>query len=280
MTLIELLVTIGVIGLLLAVLLPAVQSARGSARRMQCQNRIRQISLACHAHEDTFAKLPAGTSLEPGSSYLSWCTQILPFLEQDAWFDEVQASLNRSPDVFSAADHPLFQSANPRFSCPSDGRLRRPGISENTGTLAGLLSYQGCNGINHERQDGVLFGGSAIAWNEVVDGLSNTILLGERPPSPANDYGWWYAGVGLGDGTLDHTLGVREKGFSIYLDSDSNCSDNYYRPGDLFDECSASHYWSLHPGGANFAMCDGSVRFIAYADAKILGRMATRHGGD
>lgn len=275
-TLVEVLVVIAIISVLIGLLLPAVQAAREAARRVQCQNKVHQIALALHMHADTEGNLPPGTDLTPQARYLAWCVPILPYLEQRAAFEKAQASLERSRDVFYVADHPLLQSVNLAFSCPSDGRTHDLAVAEESGNLVGLLSYLGNNGSNHSEHDGVLFGGSDVSWSQITDGLSNTLLIGERPPSPGNDYGWWYAGVGTGDGTLDHTIGVQETVFSRF--AATNCKTNYFRRGHVSDECSVSHYWSLHAGGSNFAMCDGSVRFIAYGEAQALDQLATRSG--
>lgn len=278
-TLIELIVVIGIIAILVGLVLPAVQAARATARRLQCQNKVRQVTLALHSHTDIFSALPAGTELQDEAKYLAWCGRILPFLEQQNTYSEFQSSLQLSRDLFSVADHPLFQAVNPAFSCPEDSRTLQPAIAEDSGKLVGLLSYLGCNGTNHDQRDGVLFGGSDVSWRAISDGLSNTLLVGERPPSPGNDYGWWYAGVGNGDGTLDHTLGMRENTFSRF--ATAACEPNNFRRGEIMDECSTSHFWSLHTGGANFGLCDGSVRFFSFTqNDDILVSLATRDRGE
>jgi prepilin-type processing-associated H-X9-DG protein/prepilin-type N-terminal cleavage/methylation domain-containing protein len=275
-TIIEVLVCVAITGSLIGLLIPAIQSARQSARNTACQNKMRQLAIALHAHSDTFGKLPAGTELSSDSRYLSFGVRILPFLEQNNIYEVAQASLRRSSDVFSPTDHPLLQMANPSFTCPQDSRVNETALAVNTGKLVGLLSYLGSNGTNHIQQNGVLFGGSKISLRHITDGTSNTLLLGERPPSAGNDYGWWYAGVGNGDGTLDHTLGSKETIFSRFLTA--TCEPNHFRLGSLTNECSTSHFWSLHPGGANFAFCDGSIRFLSYGSSEVIPLLSSRNG--
>jgi prepilin-type processing-associated H-X9-DG protein len=102
-------------------------------------------------------------------------------------------------------------------------------------------------------------------------------LFGERPPSPLNDYGWWYAGVGTGDGALDHTLGLAE----THLNQYGNCRQqaSKFQVGNIREECDAAHFWSLHGGGAHFARADGSVAFYSYSGADILAPLSTRDEG-
>jgi hypothetical protein len=117
--------------------------------------------------------------------------------------------------------------------------------------------------------------------NDVVDGSSNTLLLGERPPSPDFRYGWWYAGVGQRlTGSADIILGVREQ--NIMLISNGSCPPGAYTfaQGTIDEPCDMFHYWSLHPGGANFLVCDASVRFLPYTADPLMPALATRAGGE
>jgi len=113
---------------------------------------------------------------------------------------------------------------------------------------------------------------------EILDGLSNTVMVGERPPSADNRFGWWYAGVGQhATGSGDMVLGVRE-----CLDTDEPCpkGPNHFRLGTDRDVCHFLHFWSHHSNGANFCFADGSVRFLAYGADAVLPALATRAGNE
>ena len=280
-TLVELLVVIGVVAILLALLLPAVQAARGAARRTACQNQLRQIALAAHSHVDARDRLPAGT--DPGTSatpYRGWLVSLLPFLEETATANLVAAEYRASPDPFDMATHPTFSTPIALFACPEDARASIAQPVPRYRMIAGLSSYLGSSGRDATAQDGVLYAGSATRFADVLDGVSKTLLAGERPPSPKFDLGWWYAGMGVGvDGALDHTVGTASTDRNPF----GGCGDPVYpfQPGRLKDECSANHFWSLHPGGGgHFAFLDGAVRFFTYDAAAVLVDLSTRAGGE
>jgi prepilin-type processing-associated H-X9-DG protein len=136
-------------------------------------------------------------------------------------------------------------------------------------------------GTDHLAHEGVLWGGTSRRFGDVADGLSNTLMLGERPPAGDFWYGWWYAGFGMGGtGALDAMLGVREvKARAPYT---GNCERGpyHFRATEPADKCAVFHFWSFHPGGAHFAMCDGSVHFLAYSADAILPALATRAGNE
>ena len=280
-TLVELLVVIGVVAILLALLLPAVQAARGAARRTACQNQLRQIALAAHSHVDARDRLPAGT--DPGTSatpYRGWLVSLLPFLEETATANLVAAEYRASPDPFDMATHPTFSTPIALFACPEDARASIAQPVPRYRMIAGLSSYLGSSGRDATAQAGGLYAGSATRFADVLDGVSKTLLAGERPPSPKFDLGWWYAGMGVGvDGALDHTVGTASTDRNPF----GGCGDPVYpfQPGRLKDECSANHFWSLHPGGGgHFAFLDGAVRFFTYDAAAVLVDLSTRAGGE
>lgn len=121
-----------------------------------------------------------------------------------------------------------------------------------------------------------------MRFTDITDGTSNTLLVGERPPSKDLWYGWWYAGFGAGgNGTADMVLGVRENippGDAFIPDCGGLPAR--FAPGRIDNMCDAFHYWSLHSGGANFLFADGSVRFLAYSADAVLPALATRAGGE
>jgi prepilin-type N-terminal cleavage/methylation domain-containing protein/prepilin-type processing-associated H-X9-DG protein len=281
-TLVELLVVIGVMSILLALLLPAVQAARGAARRTACQNQLRQIALAAHTHVDARGRLPAGTDPDTSATpYRGWLVPLLPFLEETATANLAAEEYRASLDPFDMASHPTFSKPIALFACPEDARASIAQPVPRYRMIAGLTSYLGSSGRDATLHDGVLYSGSATRFADVLDGVSRTLLTGERPPSTKFDLGWWYAGmgVGVGDGALDHTVGTASTDRSPY--GLCRAATYPFQPGSLTDECSANHFWSLHPGGGgNFAFLDGAVRFFSYDAATILVDLSTRAGGE
>src|SRR5262249_19229050 len=123
---------------------------------------------------------------------------------------------------------------------------------------------------------------SKVRSGEITDGLSNTLMASERPPSTDLRYGYWYAGAGQGvSGSGDMLLGVAEINV-LRRGNSSTCPRGPYAfsPGDLRNQCDMFHFWSLHSGGAHFLFADGSVKFLSYSAAPILPALASRAGGE
>jgi prepilin-type processing-associated H-X9-DG protein len=141
-------------------------------------------------------------------------------------------------------------------------------------------AYVGVWGTSSLVRDGCLYVDSKIRLADVSDGLSSTLLVGERPPSADLRLGWWYAGWGQNkDGSAEMVLGVNEiKTATRYR----QCPPGPYSfgPGAIADDCDAFHFWSMHKGGAHFAFADGSVRFLRYSADHIMSALATRAGGE
>lgn len=178
--------------------------------------------------------------------------------------------------------HPALGRVMPAFSCPADDRTSTASTlptHQKLGPIA-MSSYLGISGTASHLRDGVLFSTSKTELVHITDGTSQTLLIGERPPSVDLRFAWWYAGYGLdGGGKLEHHLGVAERrGRRAY----HGCGEGPYAfgPGDLKQHCDAFHFWSPHSGGANFAFADGSVHFLRYSAAAVLPALATRAGGE
>lgn len=282
-TLVELLVVIFIIGLLIALLLPAVQAARETARRMSCQSQAKQIALALHQYHDSHSALPPGKSTDRiGNKQIHafWLLHVLPYIEQDAVANESQIEFAAQPNAFRPYPHATQYAVVRLFACPSDDRVREAQWTHQNRIVA-LTSYVGNVGSDYRAKNGVLFADSATTFGFITDGTSNTLLFGERPPSADFWYGWWYAGFGQnGEGAPDSLLGAAE--FNDGANYLEGCGPGPHRfgPGKFRDMCATLHYWSPHPGGANFAMADGSVRFITYSAADLLPKLATRAGAE
>jgi prepilin-type processing-associated H-X9-DG protein len=149
---------------------------------------------------------------------------------------------------------------------------------------AALTSYVAVNGTNQLRYDGILHVNGCVRVTDVVDGTSNTIMVGERPPTPDLLWGWWFAGIGEWPwfGVPDIVLGIEEIDVNDPPQTEYEPHE-FYRPGHLSDPnyYHRWHYWSLHTGGCNWLLGDGSVHFITYSAGKTtLSAMATRSGGE
>lgn len=284
-TLIELLVACAVMGILAGIVLPAVQKVREAARRTECVNNLRQVAIAIMNFESTRQKLPTGITtydaLPHGST--TWLAQILPYVEQQNVWDQAVSDYNVDANPFQT--HIGMRTIVPTYQCPSDPASGKVHWTHNNQIVA-TTSYLGVNGTDFTARNGVFFLNSAIRMGDVSDGTSNTLMLGERPPSADLWYGWWYAGRGQsGSGSPDMILGVREintppaSGETNYLES---CPYGPYRftPGKSGQQCDTLHFWSFHPSGANFALCDASVHFVHYGADDIMPQLATRAGDE
>lgn len=284
-TLIELLVVIAVIAVIIGLLLPAVQSVRHAAARTDCQNRMKQLSLALHHHHDAHHTLPVGhrslltRDLRP---YTGWTMDLLPYIEQENLAAEVIPAFRISPLPFLNPPHAHRATVVRAYTCPTDPRVNSPQVSLRTQSRVAFTSFLGVSGRDYRSKDGVFLQDQRFGLNAVTDGTSSTLMIGERPPSADYQFGWWYAGAGQQlSGSADLILGVREQNLQPIV-SGSTCGVGAYpfRASRFSDQCGMFHFWSPHPGGANFAFCDGSVHFLRYSANDLLPALASRAGGE
>jgi prepilin-type N-terminal cleavage/methylation domain-containing protein/prepilin-type processing-associated H-X9-DG protein len=280
-TLIEILVVISIIALIIAFLLPAVQSAREAARRTQCVNNMKQLALALQTYHSVYNSFSPGyisqvqsvTDRDEFGSGWAWGTAILPYLEQQ----NLYSCLNQNAQILDTASLTLRTTLNSTFLCPSTNAtpafslnllasIPQPkldlGVSHYVAS-AGQLQISVSSGVNN----GVFFRNSQVGLSSITDGSSTTLLIGERSRNVA-DATW--TGV-LPNGVYSFAIlctaptwnvGLCGHTGAMVLGSTGPMSgvDSIYPPDskDAFFES----FWSYHPTGANFAFCDGSVRFI------------------
>jgi prepilin-type N-terminal cleavage/methylation domain-containing protein len=212
-TLLELLVVIAIIGVLIGLILPAVQKVRERAYRVQCTNNVKQLGLALHQYHDLYRSFPPGVSYRNGKDpypHLSWLARLLPYIEQDELWRLTQAAYQQDKWPGHNPPHVGLDTVIPLFCCPSDPRTQS--AEEAPPYHVAFTSYLGVLGQNLDTKDGILFLDSRIRLADVPDGSSQTLIVGERPPSADLQYGWWCAGVGQAgnSGSGDMVLGVRE----------------------------------------------------------------------
>jgi prepilin-type N-terminal cleavage/methylation domain-containing protein len=210
MTLTEVLVVMAIIAVLVGLTLPAVQRVRASSARASCSNNLHQLAIAFQNYHATHDRLPSGVGATGPTDpypYMNWHARLLPYLEQPALWELTLAAYRVDRRFTSNPPHSAREVVVPVFVCPADGRASSPLLGQHG---YGPTSYLGVAGLNASRQDGVLYLGSNHRLGDISDGTSNTLLVGERPPSTDERFGWWYAGWGQNrDGECDGVLGVR-----------------------------------------------------------------------
>jgi prepilin-type processing-associated H-X9-DG protein/prepilin-type N-terminal cleavage/methylation domain-containing protein len=287
-SLVELLVVIGLIGVLIGLFLPAVQKVRASAARTHCQNNLKQIGLALHNYESTHGRLPPHTYnrlvwTDPGFA-LNWMALILPHLDQDNLWREAESACKTGQLPIKNPPHSGLVSVVPTFVCAADGRLDRPQTDEN-GLPAAYTSYIALGGSifvpGNRRLPGILAELPGIRLSEVSDGTSTTLLAGERPPPNTFQAGRWYTRTWKrGKSSIPGPDGfMMASGLTNALDYECSLTAPRFGPGRLDNPCDRYHFWSLHSGGANFLFADGAVRFLPYTvEGMLLDRLATYNG--
>ncbi|OAI57918.1 hypothetical protein AYO47_00050 [Planctomyces sp. SCGC AG-212-M04] len=264
-TLIELLVVISIIGLLIALLLPAVQSAREAARRTECQSHLKQLSLALHNYHDAHLCLPSGSIVRgPSFSPLSgwgWGAMILPALDQSALYARCDFSLNTAV----GANRDAIKTSRPIMRCPSDTTPESVDVQlpAHPDSVVATGNYVGCEGF--------LSGLSSVKFGQVSDGLSATLLLGERNFHPPDG------------GALPFTsswCGIVTESDVYVFTSSPHIAVTGQKPINR-SSSSPGFFSSRHPGGAFFARGDGSAGFISDSiDAAVFDALGTPSGGE
>ena len=265
-TLVELLVVIAIIGILIALLLPAVQAAREAARRMQCTNNLKQIGVALHNYHDTHKSLPPGTLITnvaiPITPEFCWASLILPFLEQQAIADQMQVTRGNLAWTIDPAGLDLLslvQSPLSAFRCPSDITEETNDRNGDFTNAYGTSNYvaSGGWGVDYSAgaaalvadPHGIYAANRSFKLRDILDGTSNTLAAGEREGKNC------FAGVWPGAENPSNVGGM----------NDATAVGFFVTPkinAELADGCGRGTS-SLHPGGATFLFCDGSVHFLS-----------------
>lgn len=324
-TLVELLVTMAVIGLLVALLLPAVQAAREAARRAQCTNNLKQIGLALHSYHDAHRAFPFGSSWRtyPGGRWLGLgCHRmgtlpyLLPYLEQSAVYDLIDFRIDPcwdgyagQPDDYVRINSPAFDHEIDLFVCPSDGQEWPDGYYGSTYySFGGRTNYRANFGTKwnvQDRTDGPFHIISSTRLGDIKDGTSNTAAFGEHalpptpPPGSASRVDRSFILRGYFQRPQDTS--PNQAGLEVWCKEQQRQGATTYAKTGLYyqqwgrdrvgyrhvlrpnhTECVEGRFptqqiWgpligtyghhvnpptSLHPGGVNLLMCDGSVRFV------------------
>jgi len=285
-TLVELLVVIAIIGILIGLLLPAVQVAREAARRSTCANNLKQQALAFHIYDTTHGILPSNRDqIKRGTNALSASAffAVLPYVEQGILQQEFDTSL--PPDegnnrILIAKPVSLFVCPTmapppremPQEDCPQEvGAPSSYAVS--TGTWY-LYDASPDNVQNGAIIDARKYGSTSVAVISACDGTSNTLMIGELDYGLSNYTDKCVPGAIIGGSTH---WSIAYPGISLACTAGAYNSDKMLN-NKLLEWAT---FRSDHPGGTNFAMVDGSVRFVANGvDRDILNAMATRNGGD
>ena len=304
-TLIELLVVIAIIAILIGLLLPAVQKVREAAARAQCQNNLKQLSLAMHNYHSTYTTFPFGAKNNkgadpypgPGAWYddYAWYVPIGPYIEQEAWYKMFDLNASYSDAKHFAARQVKIKT----HGCPSDG------LKENEWTIDTWARVRGNYAVNwgntnygQTTKAGVTFGGAPFTFkfgqslNSITDGTSNTLMMSEVISQNTTSAAW--------QGPISETThSVGGQGIHGWYTPNSKNFDEAARicppsndalngipgctligqAGNTLDQVFVTR--SKHSGGVSSSMCDGSIRFITNnIDPTAWRNISTSQGGE
>ena len=307
-TLVELLVVIAIIGILVAMIMPAVQSSRESGRRVQCSNNMKQVALAMLRHENWRRCLPGGSVYDKPATplILTWAGKLFPYMEETGLYN----SFNFKLGIRDPANKPFAEQIVPTYVCPSDPQSSEPLLANRNGIVANPESCSGlwyvassgptapdycvvgpdntpsptnfnCQGCNYGtasgsfcqayKNKGPFFAGMIgrdpreTKLAEVRDGLSKTFLIGETIPGHSV-----YNGLHCQNNPVYTTHWPPNQ---MVTDDGQSGADGTGRP--------AMSFKSLHPGGLQMAMGDGSVIFIEeLIDYQLWSELGTKAGGE
>ncbi|EAQ82282.1 DUF1559 domain-containing protein [Blastopirellula marina] len=279
-TLVELLVVIAIIGVLIALLLPAVQQAREAARRMQCTNNLKQLTLALHNYHDVNQNFPMAAASDSGR--IGVLCRLLPFIEQQNLYDQIEYGTSYQ------ANFDLAKNRIDGFLCPSgtfeQSKFPAAGGDEEdtytthyygnagpigTNTLSGVAYQQDASTFGAISKEGIFYARNCSSFRDIQDGTSNTLGFGEISFGKyANNRAWTRGSLQY---NATNVALLDTKTHSQPINYGKNGASLSFNTG----------YGSEHPGGANFSMMDGSVRFLPQTiDMTIYRGIASRAGGE
>jgi prepilin-type N-terminal cleavage/methylation domain-containing protein/prepilin-type processing-associated H-X9-DG protein len=316
-TLIELLVVIAIIGVLIALLLPAVQQAREAARRAQCTNNLKQIGLAMHNYHDAYKQFPRGNF---AGKFWTGQAMLLPYMDHANEYDRINFNMGGGMSFITCFDAEALAVQQQRWYndrlkgwfCPTDplggkvwqndgagGAVSGKHLLTNymgvTGTLQGVSGTVGRsigfwdvthNGIMHPDWGWAGFGGldwevgyKAVSIKSIVDGTAKTIAFMERGISDDAEYGWTVCAFGInGTGVLDNLLSMH---FAPQFPTKLGPTGLPWSSYSATTREDLRRFWSHHAGGMNALLGDGSVQFLSYNGAFVVFRaMASMDGNE
>ncbi|UUO04525.1 DUF1559 domain-containing protein [Blastopirellula sp. J2-11] len=296
-TLVELLVVIAIIGVLIALLLPAVQQAREAARRIQCSNQIRQIGIAMHNYHSAFQLFPPGgiTKISKTACDLDgndesdigapWAVLILPFMEEQARYDQYDFRYAFAGTILNstAPNHAVQFSPNRKYQCPSDPNSTSDSCNTNYYACQGGGSAPKCTASDAPDRvyfyNGIFHNNSSNRFASVTDGTSNVIMIGETKYCPhisgaPTGYTSWDTGLRA------YPMGLYDFPSGLCAAMEGINSSDLDPSVDYPAGPATSTFGSKHPQGALFVFADSSVQFLSdTTDLTILRLLGSRADG-